>query len=178
MRDVKVSAPGSSSGGALQPTTAEQCFLQGVNYWPRRKAMGWWADFDAAEVDEEFALIASLGLELVRIFLLWDDWQPRPDEVSQRCLDDLETVCDIASGHGLGLDITFFTGHMSGPNWAPRWLLSDDPAHASRLQVVSRGKVVTGGYRNPFSDPVALAAEELLLQTVVGRQRHRIAERV
>lgn len=147
----------------------ETPFLQGVNYWPRRKAMSWWSDFDAQEVDEEFALIASLGLELVRIFLLWDDWQPQPNEVSQRCLDDLEAVCDLAVRHGLRLDLTFFTGHMSGPNWAPSWLLSDAPSDASRLQVVSGGGVVDLGYRNPFSDPVALDAAELLLRTVIGR---------
>ena len=153
-------------------------FRQGVNYWPRRKAMSWWSDFDAAEVDEEFALIASLGLELLRIFLLWDDWQPRPDQVSQRCLDDLEAVCDLAVRHGLRLDLTFFTGHMSGPNWAPGWLLSDAPADASKLQVVSAGGVVGRGYRNPFSDPEALDAQELLLRTVVGRLRDHDAVHV
>lgn len=159
------------SGGANGQASEGQPFVQGVNYWPRRKAMRWWSDFDATEVDDEFTVIASLGLELVRIFLLWDDWQPRPDEVSQRCLENLETVCDLASMHGLRLDITLFTGHMSGPNWAPRWLLSDASEHASRLQVVSRGEVVNSGYRNPFSDPVALAAEQLLITTVVGRLR-------
>ena len=54
-------------------------FTLGVNYWPRRKAMRFWADFDRAEVREEFSVIAELGLHVVRIFLLWDDWQPAPD---------------------------------------------------------------------------------------------------
>src|SRR5690606_6793720 len=77
--------------------------------------------------------------------------------------------------HGLGLDVTFFTGHMSGPNWAPRWLLSDAPGDRSRLQVVSAGTVVQRGYRNPYSDLVALDAQELLLRTVVGRLRDHAA---
>ena len=54
-------------------------FVLGVNYWPRRKAMAWWSEFDAGEGREEFTLIRELGLRLVRIFLLWDDWQPAPD---------------------------------------------------------------------------------------------------
>jgi hypothetical protein len=41
-------------------------FILGVNYWPRRKAMYWWSDFDAGEVQEEFEIIASLGIGLVR----------------------------------------------------------------------------------------------------------------
>ena len=100
-----------------------QPFVLGVNYWPRRKAMFWWSDFDAAEVRDEFALVRDLGMDLVRIFLLWDDWQPTPASVSCTALHHLEMVCDIAGDLGLGLDITFFTGHMSGPNWALSWLL-------------------------------------------------------
>ena len=41
-------------------------FLLGVNYWPRQKAMYWWSDFDAGEVRDEFAVIADLGLKIVR----------------------------------------------------------------------------------------------------------------
>jgi endo-1,4-beta-mannosidase len=48
----------------------EKSFILGVNYWPRKKAMYWWSDFDLDEVQEEFAIIYELGLTLVRIFLL------------------------------------------------------------------------------------------------------------
>lgn len=149
-------------------------FLTGVNYWPRRKAMYWWSDFDEAEVADEFDVIASLGMDLVRIFLLWDDWQETADFVSPQRLRDLAKVCDIASSRGLGLDVTFFTGHMSGPNWVPGWMLAPDASrHASPhvRQVVSGGRVVDTAYLNMFHDPVALAAGRLLVDTVVGEFR-------
>ncbi len=142
-------------------------FLLGVNYWPRRKAMYWWTNFDAAEVADEFAIIQSLGLSIVRIFLLWDDFQPEPTRVSTEMLKHLETVCDIAAQHQLKLDVTFFTGHMSGPNWSPCWLLDKNGVVTWR-QLVSGGQVVELAYRNPFTDEVALDAEKLLLRTVVG----------
>lgn len=147
-----------------------QPFVLGVNYWPRKKAMYWWSDFDEGEVREEFAVIRDIGLNVVRLFLLWDDWQPTPDTVSTECLKNLTKVADIAAANGLQLDITFFTGHMSGPNWSPRWLLDESAPIPSKWvrQVVSQAKVVTGGYRNPYHDPVALDAERLLLRTVVG----------
>lgn len=147
-----------------------QPFILGVNYWPRRKAMYWWSRFDAAEVREEFAIIREIGLNVVRIFLLWDDFQPAPDGVDGQALKNLTTVCDIAAENGLGLDVTFFTGHMSGPNWAPRWLLEAGAGYPSPhcRQLVSRGVIVSEGYRNPYHDPVALEAERLLLRTVVG----------
>src|SRR5574337_155528 len=148
-----------------------QLFTLGVNYWPRRKAMYWWSQFEADEVRDEFALIASLGLRAVRVFLLWDDFQPAPDVVDRTCLKNLGRVCDIATENGLVLDVTFFTGHMSGPNWAPGWLLGG-PRPSRRLkwlrQVVSGGKPTRKGYRNPYHDPEALAAEKLQLQSVVG----------
>ena len=149
-----------------------QPFTLGVNYWPRKKAMYWWSRFDAGEVREEFAIIKELGLNVVRLFLLWDDFQPEPNSVAKEKLDNLVKVADIAAENGLGLDVTFFTGHMSGPNWSPRWLLGGDlppKAHREWLRdVVSAGKITDRGYRNMFHDEMALTAERLLLTTVVS----------
>ena len=147
-------------------------FTLGVNFWPRRKAMYWWSNFDAGEVREEFAILKEIGLNVVRIFLLWDDFQPDPNSVSQEALKNLVIVADIAVENGLGIDMTFFTGHMSGPNWSPRWLLGGDLppiAHQHWLRdVVSEAKKTDKGYRNMFHDEMALNAERLLMKTVVS----------
>lgn len=176
-------ASGTAPSGARLAADGPPRFDLGVNYWPRRKAMWWWRDFDAYEVDEEFALIASLGLGLVRLFLLWEDFQPSPDSVSTARLADLERVCDAAERHGLGLIVTFFTGHMSGPNWAPGWSLAP-PEGAARSGgrtprlVMSGGVPVAAGYRDPYEDPLMLAAEELLLREVVTSLKDHPAPRV
>lgn len=155
---------------------ADQPFVLGVNYWPRRKAMYWWSDFDEVEVREEFSLIADLGLRLVRLFLLWDDWQPTPDAVRPSALNNLEKVADIAADLGLKLDVTFFTGHMSGPNWAPGWmLLPNEPLPPRVRQLVSGGRVVDCGYRNPYSDPLVLGAAQRLVKEVVMHLREHPA---
>ena len=150
-------------------------FTFGVNYWPRRKAMYWWSNFDAGEVREEFSIIREIGLKMVRIFLLWDDFQPEPTSVSKEAVDNLVKAADAAAENGLGLNVTFFTGHMSGPNWAPRWLLGGElppPVHQSWLrEVVSAGQITDRGYRNMYHDEVAISAEKLLLKTVVSALR-------
>ena len=149
-------------------------FTLGVNYWPRRKAMYWWNNFDAGEVREEFGVIRELGLKVVRLFLLWDDFQPEPDSVSKEALAHLSTVADIAGDNDLSLDVTFFTGHMSGPNWSPRWLLGGtdhpykDPFGFLR-EILSEGKPTPQGYYNMFHHEEAIKAERLLLKTVVER---------
>jgi endo-1,4-beta-mannosidase len=153
----------------MDPAASDR-FVLGVNYWPRRKAMYWWSDFDRGEVEEEFDLIASLGLNVVRLFLLWDDWQPDSGSVDRARLTDLATVCDIAAARRLGLDVTFFTGHMSGPNWSPRWLLDPTapPPSPHLRQTISGGEIVNGAYGNMFHNRRALDASRLLLTTVAG----------
>lgn len=164
---------GLSHSGPERPAdfAVGQPFRVGVNYWPRRKAMHWWKDFDRGEVAEEFDIIAGLGMSLLRIFLLWEDFQPQPTLVAPTALADLETVCDLAAARGLELDVTFFTGHMSGPNWAPGWLLGGGEAVPGARQVISGANDDAGSYRNPFVDPEALGAAELLLREVVARLR-------
>ena len=62
----------------------KQPFILGVNYWPRTKAMYWWPSFDPGEVRDDFALVCDLGMQVVRIFLLWDDFQSAPEAVDPR----------------------------------------------------------------------------------------------
>jgi hypothetical protein len=64
-----------------------QPFTLGVNYWPRRKAMFWCANFDAGEVKEEFAVIKELGMHLVRIFLYYQDPLAHARRLYQKFLD-------------------------------------------------------------------------------------------
>ena len=144
-------------------------FLLGVNYWPRRKAMYWWAGFDAGEVREEFAIIRDLGLRFVRIFLLWESFQPRPNQISTEALADLRTVADIAAELGLKLEPTFFTGHMSGPNWAPDWLINPRrPRGIGERPLVSLSRPTGSPHTifNIYTEPFVVEAEELQLRTI------------
>lgn len=145
-----------------------QPFITGVNYWPRKKAMYWWNQFCADEVREEFGIIKQLGMDVVRIFLLWEHWQPDPHSVDKTALRNLEQVCDIAAQLGLKLNITFFTGHMSGPSWSPEWMLRHgEPMAPGIRQVVTGGRAVNCAYTNPYSDPETIRAGERLVRTVV-----------
>jgi len=143
-----------------------EVFLLGLNYWPRRKAMYWWKEFDEGEVEEEFKEVRSLGAEVVRFFLLWEDFQPRPDVVDDGALANLEAVLDLAHRYGLKTMPTLLVGHMSGANWVPEWAL--DEAHRSPYPVISGGKPVHYGVRDIYEDPAMLRAEKLLVRTVAS----------
>ncbi len=145
-------------------------FVLGINYWPISSAMGWWKRFPPEEVERDFARIRSAGLEIVRIFLLWEDFQPAPQEISEGALHRLQTTAHIASAHGLKLLITLFTGHMSGANWLPAWALSSRSgagANASqRFPTISQGRVGDALPRNWYTDEEVQRAQEVLAERV------------
>jgi endo-1,4-beta-mannosidase len=123
--------------------------------------MGWWADFDRSEVVTDFARIAAAGLDSVRLFLTWQDFQPTQQEVDQKMLDRLVTVADLAGRAGLAIMPTLFTGHMSGVNWIPAWALGGSDRD-TRFRVVSGGTVSGADLRNWYSDEEITRAQVLL----------------
>jgi len=149
------------------PHPSGERFRLGVNYWPARTAMGWWSDFDRAAVADDFARIASSGLDSIRLFLMWADFQPAPGEVDRRMLDRLIAVADLAVGAGLAVVPTLFTGHMSGVNWIPAWALGGADRD-DRFRVVSNGRVDGSGLRNWYSDPLVARAQALLATEAAG----------
>jgi endo-1,4-beta-mannosidase len=123
--------------------------------------MSWWSQFDQAEVAADFARIAAAGLDSVRVFLTWEDFQPASNEVDPEMLERLVAVADLAGALGLALVPTLFTGHMSGVNWIPAWALGGSDGD-NRFRVVSRGKVAKGGLRNWYGDSSVVDAQALL----------------
>ena len=136
-------------------------FDVGVNYWPASSAMRWWRRFDAAEVERDFARIREAGGDLVRFFLLWEDFQPAPTTVSEGSLARLVTVANTARRHDLRIIPTLFTGHMSGANFVPEWALGDK-APSGRFRVIANDRVVDRAMRNWYTDPLVFEAQAVL----------------
>jgi endo-1,4-beta-mannosidase len=129
--------------------------------------MGWWSQFDRGEVAADFARIAGSGLDSVRVFLTWEDFQPAPDTIDGEMVERLVTVADLAGELGLALVPTLFTGHMSGVNWIPTWALGGSDGDA-RFRVVSGGMVRESRLRNWYADPVVADAQAFLASEVAA----------
>ncbi|HET7813682.1 MAG TPA: beta-galactosidase [Candidatus Baltobacteraceae bacterium] len=113
-------------------------FLLGVNYWPRRSAMYMWERFDLGEIREDFARIRALGLHVVRFFISWDDFEPQAGTMDAKMLRRFDAVMDAAAGAAIQTMPTFFTGHMSGVNYLPAWVLDRSKPHG-RFRTFARG---------------------------------------
>jgi hypothetical protein len=96
-------------------------FPVGVNYWPAASGLRMWERWDADEIAADLDLIASLGLNTVRFFLRWQDFEPeagRYDETQFARLDWLLAECERLS---LLAHPSLFVGWMSGGIFWPAW---------------------------------------------------------
>jgi hypothetical protein len=142
-------------------------FSLGVNYWPRSTATAMWRRFDAGEIREDFARIAALGLDTVRFFVRWDDFQPRPDVVDPVMLDRLARVVAAAGDARLRAMPTLFCGHMSGVNFLPEWAL-DRTSRRGRYRTIAGETESPFGIGDIYTGPV-LEAQVYLARAVAER---------
>jgi len=115
-------------------------FATGINYWPNSSAMYMWKRFDLGEIREDFAMIAGLGLDTVRFFLHWEDFQPEADRLDRAMTDRFVAVLDALNDAKLLGMPTLFTGHMSGVNFLPFWTLDRRQPHGRFRTITNRGE--------------------------------------
>jgi len=128
-------------------------FGLGCNYWASHAGTRMWSDWRPEVVADDFAKLAAHGIEWVRIFPLWPDFQPitrlrggagetvefrlgelpLPEDaigqagVSAEMLQRLTTLCSVAERAGLKLIVGLVTGWMSGRLFTPPALDGLDP---------------------------------------------------
>lgn len=121
----------------------------GVNYTPRRGWFHSWLDLEPAQISEDLAQIAALGLDHVRLFPLWPVLQPHRTLISPSAVRNLLTVTDLAGEHGLDVSVDLLQGHLSSFDFLPAW-------------------VSTWHRRSIFTDPDVAAAQKQLATEVAS----------
>lgn len=119
----------------------------GVNYTPRAGWFHAWLDLDLDEVRRDFAAIAELEADHVRLFPLWHLVQPNRGLIRPAALDEIGAVVDAAAEFGLDVNVDALQGHLSSFDFLPAW-------------------VTTWHERNMFTDPIALAGEEAYVRAL------------
>ena len=151
---------------------SEEKFILGANYWPAEKGLYWWREFDLSAGKRDFSLAAEYGLELMKVFLLWEDFQPEINRISVRTLENLVRVADLAQDCRIKILPVFFCGHMRGVNWLPSWMVERGKGEG-RYPVFSMGKIRKGRVRNMYSDREVRKAQKLLIhETTDALQDH------
>ncbi len=118
----------------------------GANYTPSRDWMHSWLDFTPDDVRRDFAALAELGLDHVRVFPLWTVLQPNRTFIRSKALDDVRAVVDIAAEFGMDASVDVIQGHLSSFDFIPSWLFTwhdsnmftDPRALDGQVQLVDR----------------------------------------
>ncbi len=132
-----------------------------------------WRNWDERVVESDLAQLAREGLEVLRVFPLWSDFQPITllrgfegrriefrhgedplpegqifqDGVSEEMLDRLKFLAEVASREGLDLVVGLVTGWMSGRLFVPPGLEG----------------------LNPLTDPASIIWQVRFVKTLVSR---------
>ena len=128
-------------------------YFVGVNYWASHAGMFMWRNWNEEVVDHDLKLLSESGLQVLRVFPLWPDFQPLrvhltggktnseyrfgedplPFTEAGQCgvdevmADRFEILCDIAEKYGLKLVVGLITGWMSGRVFLPEPFSSLEP---------------------------------------------------
>lgn len=95
--------------------------MVGINYHPGYRGCYEWEDFRKEEIEKDFSLMVDLGIEIVRIFVFWQDFEPTRGQIDEKKINLLKDLSKIAGEHGLKLVVTFLVGNMSGGVFDPIW---------------------------------------------------------
>jgi hypothetical protein len=138
---------------AATPQPAEPGVRFGVNFVPRKRWWYCWLDWDQQAIQDDLDGVASLGLDHIRIQLLWPFFQPGISNVSDRALANLHSLLDAADKAGLDVEVTVLNGWMSGLCFIPPWV----------APLASPWDIKAG---NMFSSPAVIEAEKLLFRRI------------
>jgi hypothetical protein len=120
-------------------------FITGCNYWASHAGTRMWSDWNAAIVAADLKQLSQAGLQVLRIFPLWPDFQPltclytgqgQPMEfrlgeeplsfdeagqagISITAMKRFTELADLAEKNGLKLIVGLVTGWMSGRLFTP-----------------------------------------------------------
>lgn len=130
----------------------------GVNYVPSRNWWFSWSDWDRSSIAADLDDIASLGMDHIRIMLVWPELQPNATYVRGEMLDRLEEMLDLADRRDLDVEVTVLNGAVSGVLFVPPYLIGN-----------SDGKI-----KNVLTDRETIEREQWLIGQVAARiGRHR-----
>jgi hypothetical protein len=91
----------------------------GVNYWPASCGVRMWQAWPADEIRADLDCIRELGLDGLRCFLLWPDFEPRRGVYLDQMFDRLTCLLAWCAERDLAVIPTLFTGFMSGGYFWP-----------------------------------------------------------
>ncbi|HTV57875.1 MAG TPA: hypothetical protein VMJ93_03300 [Verrucomicrobiae bacterium] len=141
-------SPGPAAGLALDRHRF------GVNYTPSKNWWFCWNDWDPAPINRDMDAIASLGLDHLRILLIWPYFEPNLNWVSPVHLQRFDQLLTIMGQRNLDAVVTVFTGQLSGWFFLPPFnqpgagIYTDEKIWAAQELLIRQLAAVMAGKTN------------------------------
>lgn len=134
-------------------------FLTGVNYWASNAGMLTFSNFDEKVIDKDFKFLSSYGVDTIRVFPLWPDFQPIENSytngktfsvrkngvpleylkyksgLDEGACEKFKTLLNLAKKYNIKVIVALITGWMSGKNFIPEALKGENPITSKRAIV-------------------------------------------
>ena len=117
-------------------------FFVGCNYWCKNAGMYMWSQWDPATLEREIGELAKNGVRVMRVFPLWQDFQPLTGDcfaggkyrsyrfrdnrdlpnwagVDDEMIRRFRFMCDVCRKNDIKLIVGIITGWMSGRQFVP-----------------------------------------------------------
>src|SRR5690606_31335763 len=104
----------STSTGDFETLYGDPVLPLGVNYWPASCGVEMWPQWPEAEIRADLDLVKQLGLNCVRFFLRWQDFEPQAGEYDETPFTRLADLLRWHEERGLLAHPALFVGYMSG----------------------------------------------------------------
>lgn len=95
-------------------------FPLGVNYWPASTGVDMWQVWPESEIRRDLDLVRDLGLNCVRFFLRWPDFEPELGKYNELMFDRLGRFLCWCGERGILAHPSLFVGFMSGGCFWPK----------------------------------------------------------
>ena len=113
--------PVTLSGNYLE-TDGRRFIPIGVNWVPARAAMQWPYEWDPVSIEADFAKMQDLGLNFVRLDLVWQWFEPRPGQYNEEAFRQFDSMLELAHRYSIYLNPNFFIGGQVGDAyWDVPW---------------------------------------------------------
>ncbi|HEX4578675.1 MAG TPA: hypothetical protein VH498_01610, partial [Candidatus Dormibacteraeota bacterium] len=146
----------------------------GVVYLPAAVGPYLWHEFSAEVVTRDLAAIAAHRIPVIRVGLSWDAFMPTDRAPSPRRMRDLETLLAAARELGIGVVPTLFVQSIGDSVMLPAYAI-DRRAPRTGVRCITDARVVEGGPRDIYADPLMLEVQVRWLDAMLAAFAHHPA---
>ncbi|MEI6519270.1 MAG: beta-mannanase [bacterium] len=93
----------------------------GANWWPASCGVELWQQWPEDEIKHDLDVMVKLGLNSLRFFLRWQDFEPEAGVYNHLNFERLDMLLGWFAEHNLAAHPSLFVGFMSGGVFWPQW---------------------------------------------------------